>query len=82
MRESRRDGSRLLSGSRGETMKKPAAEQKEQDEGVQAIAIDLPVQAILCLKHLLRTGLYGRSIEEVAQRLIEERLRGMVEVKR
>lgn len=58
--------------------KKP--EEKEKPIGYQAIGIDLSLTSLACLKRLLLTGLYGASIEEVAQRLIEERLRSMVSV--
>ena len=75
-----RDGPGLLSGSCGETMSKP----KEQTsyEGAKTISIELSIIGFDCLTRLLRTGLYGATIEEVAARLIEERLRGMVEMKR
>jgi hypothetical protein len=47
----------------------------------QSLTVEFSVQAIDCLKCLQRTGLYGHSLEEVTQRLVEERLRGMVPVK-
>jgi hypothetical protein len=51
-------------------------------EGAKTITIEVSIIAHDCLTRLLRTGLYGASIEEVTQRIIEERLRGMVEMKR
>lgn len=51
-------------------------------EGEKSITIGVSIIALDCLKSLLRTGLYGATIEDVCQRIIEERLRGMLEVKR
>jgi hypothetical protein len=75
VRQVRRDGPGLLPGSCGETM-------KTKYEGAKTITVEVSIIAHDCLTRLLRTGLYGATIEEVAQRIIEERLRGMVEMKR
>jgi hypothetical protein len=57
-------------------------EEAARYEGGKTVAVHISIIAHDCLRRLLVTGLYGASIEDVAQRIIEERLRGMVEVKR
>ena len=44
----------------------------------QAIAIDLPIQAIEALKAMHRMGIYGATIEEVAERIICRQLESMI----
>lgn len=51
-------------------------------DGEKSITVGVSLIAVDCLKALLRTGLYGATLEDVCQRIIEERLRGMVEMKR
>lgn len=50
-------------------------------EGYRGIAIDLSPQAIETLKFLRRTGLYGATIEEVAERLLCEQIRQFVQIR-
>jgi hypothetical protein len=50
-------------------------------EGGKTVQVHVSLIAYDCLRKLLLTGLYGASIEEVVQRLIEERLRTMLDPK-
>lgn len=55
---------------------------EREKNGIQAIAIDLPIQAIEVLKHLQRVGIYGATIEEVAERIICRHIEGMISIVR
>jgi hypothetical protein len=50
--------------------------------GAKTVTVELSIVAHACLTKLWLTGLYGATVEEAAQRIIEERVRGMVEIKR
>jgi len=55
---------------------------KKPYDCAKEITIEVSIIAHDLLKVLLATGLYGATIQQVAERIIEERLRGMVEMKR